>query len=42
MMKMGYIYARLITRHPEKEFGYKLPDREMITIEQIYEQIKKI
>lgn len=28
-------------RHPEKEFGYKLPDREMITIEQIYEQVKK-
>lgn len=28
-------------RHPEKEFGYKLPDSEMITIEQIYEQIKK-
>lgn len=28
-------------RRPEKEFGYKLPDKEMITIEQIYEQIKK-
>lgn len=28
-------------RHPEKESGYKLPDGEMITIEQIYEQVKK-
>lgn len=28
-------------RHPEKESGYKLPDGDMITIEQIYEQAKK-
>lgn len=28
-------------RHPEKDLGYKLPDGEMITIDQIYEQAKK-
>ena len=28
-------------RHPEKDSGYKLPDGEMITIEQIYEEAKK-
>lgn len=28
-------------RHPEKESGYKLPDGDMITVDQIYEQAKK-